>query len=108
MIWCREPGDADRFMRALAPEQATVVAPFGDQIVMLVPLPPGSGPETLEEVPRAGADPKSAYAFADRLRDAQPVLESDRSRIRRIEELTGRDLSRLDDQVDFFLALRIR
>jgi hypothetical protein len=31
-----------------------------------------------------------------------------RYRIRRIEELTGRDLSRLDDQVDFFLALRIR
>jgi DNA-binding PucR family transcriptional regulator len=31
-----------------------------------------------------------------------------RYRIRRIEELTGRDLSNLDDQVDFFLALRIR
>jgi hypothetical protein len=31
-----------------------------------------------------------------------------RYRVRRIEELTGRDLSRLDDQVDFFLALRIR
>jgi hypothetical protein len=31
-----------------------------------------------------------------------------RYRIRRIEELTGRDPSRLDDQVDFFLALRIR
>jgi Purine catabolism regulatory protein-like family/PucR C-terminal helix-turn-helix domain/GGDEF-like domain len=31
-----------------------------------------------------------------------------RYRIRRIEELTGRNLSRLDDQVDFFLALRIR
>jgi hypothetical protein len=31
-----------------------------------------------------------------------------RYRIRRIEELTGRDLSSLDDQVDFFLALKIR
>jgi hypothetical protein len=31
-----------------------------------------------------------------------------RYRIRRIEELTGRDLSCLDDQVNFFLALRIR
>jgi DNA-binding PucR family transcriptional regulator len=31
-----------------------------------------------------------------------------RYRVRRIEELTGRDLSSLDDQVDFFLALRIR
>ena len=28
--------------------------------------------------------------------------------IRRVEELTGRDLSSLNDQVDFFLALRIR
>ena len=31
-----------------------------------------------------------------------------RYRIRRIEELTGRDLSPLNDQVDFFLALQIR
>ena len=31
-----------------------------------------------------------------------------RYRIRRIEELTGRDLSRLGDQVDFFLALQTR
>jgi hypothetical protein len=31
-----------------------------------------------------------------------------RYRIRRIEELTGRDLSCLDDQVDFYLALQIR
>lgn len=31
-----------------------------------------------------------------------------RYRIRRIEELTGRDLSSLDDRVNFFLALRMR
>ena len=31
-----------------------------------------------------------------------------RYRIRRIEELTGRDLSSLNDQVDFYLALQIR
>jgi PucR C-terminal helix-turn-helix domain/Purine catabolism regulatory protein-like family/GGDEF-like domain len=31
-----------------------------------------------------------------------------RYRIKRIEELTGRDLSSLDDRVDFFLALRMR
>jgi hypothetical protein len=31
-----------------------------------------------------------------------------RYRLRRVEELTGRDLSSLNDQVDFFLALRIR
>jgi hypothetical protein len=47
LIWCRAPGDADRFVSALV-------------------------------------------------------------KARRIEELTGRDLSCLDDQVDFFLALRIR
>jgi DNA-binding PucR family transcriptional regulator len=29
-----------------------------------------------------------------------------RYRIRRIEELTGRDLGSLEDRVDFFLALR--
>ncbi|MCR3737893.1 PucR C-terminal helix-turn-helix domain-containing protein [Actinomadura glauciflava] len=29
-----------------------------------------------------------------------------RYRIRRIEDLTGRDLGRLEDRVDFFLALR--
>jgi Purine catabolism regulatory protein-like family/PucR C-terminal helix-turn-helix domain/GGDEF-like domain len=71
--------------------EGIVVAPLGDQIVTLVPLPPGpeAGPEALEgpqpqnsqDAPRVGADP-AAQAFAARLRDAQPVLESDRSRIR--------------------------
>jgi len=75
--------------RAEGPEVGRVVAPLGDQIVTLVPLPPGPGPGTLEgpepqnpqEVPRAGAGP-AAHALAARLREAQPVLESDRSRIR--------------------------
>lgn len=31
-----------------------------------------------------------------------------RYRIQRIEELTNRDLSRLEDRVDFFLALALR
>jgi hypothetical protein len=94
-------------------ESTAVVAPLGDQIVTLVPLPPegpggdrggrpprsqqlspGPGPEAPEgraaegpdpqnpqEVPRAGAGP-AAHALAARLREAQPVLESDRSRIR--------------------------
>jgi hypothetical protein len=71
--------------------QGIVVAPLGDQIVTLVPLPPGpeAGPEALvgpqpqnsQDAPRVGADP-AAQAFAARLRDAQPILESDRSRIR--------------------------
>ncbi|MFI0355562.1 PucR family transcriptional regulator [Actinomadura sp. 9N407] len=34
-------------------------------------------------------------------------VNSVRYRIRRIEELTGRNLSRLEDRVDFFLALRL-
>ncbi|MCO5995334.1 PucR family transcriptional regulator [Actinoallomurus rhizosphaericola] len=35
-------------------------------------------------------------------------VNSVRYRIRRVEELTGRDLTRLEDRVDFFLALRLR
>ncbi|WP_433327151.1 PucR family transcriptional regulator [Spirillospora sp. CA-294931] len=35
-------------------------------------------------------------------------VNSVRYRIQRIEELTARDLSRLEDRVDFFLALRLR
>jgi hypothetical protein len=72
--------------------EGTVVAPLGDQIVALIPLPAGSGPAAAEgpdpqhpqDAPRAGADPaaKTAHAFAARLRDAQPVLDSDRSRVR--------------------------
>ena len=84
--------NADRWRCDLAEELAvpyaegTVVAPLGDQIVMLVPLPSRPGPEALEgpdsqDAPRAGADPP-AHTFAARLRDAQPVVESDRSRIR--------------------------
>jgi len=89
----------------IGPEIGTIVAPLGDQIVTLVPLPPEGlggdrvghpprsqqlpaepGPGPLEgpespDVPRAGAGP-AAHALASRLREAQPVLESDRSRIR--------------------------
>jgi hypothetical protein len=69
--------------------EGTVVAPLGDQIVTLVPVasgpgpeaPIGSDPQSSLDAPRAGADP-AAHTFAARLRDAQPVLESDRSRIR--------------------------
>jgi hypothetical protein len=66
--------------------EGPVVAALGDQIVALIPLPAvpgpgrGDGPDA-EDAPRAGAGP-AALAFAARLRDAQPVLEADRSRIR--------------------------
>jgi Purine catabolism regulatory protein-like family/PucR C-terminal helix-turn-helix domain/GGDEF-like domain len=69
--------------RAEGREVGRVVAPLGDQIVILVPLSAGSGPAAPE-----GSDPQSpqqgpaAHALATQLREAQPVLESDRSRIR--------------------------
>jgi hypothetical protein len=55
---------------AISHAEGAVVAAAGDQIVTLIPLPAGS------------SDSPAAHAFAARLRDAQPVLESDRSRIR--------------------------
>jgi PucR C-terminal helix-turn-helix domain/Purine catabolism regulatory protein-like family/GGDEF-like domain len=66
--------------------EGLVVAALGDQIVTLIPLPASPGPDPAEgpdsqDTPRASAGP-AAHAFAARLRDAQPVLESDRSRIR--------------------------
>ena len=71
---------------AVPQPQSPVVAALGDQIVTLVPLPAGSGPGAaegpdLQDASRAGVGP-AAQAFAARLRDAQPVLEADRSRIR--------------------------
>jgi Purine catabolism regulatory protein-like family/PucR C-terminal helix-turn-helix domain/GGDEF-like domain len=88
--------NADHWRRDLAEELAvphaegTVVAALGDQIVMLVPLPPaeeaggaweGRPPQGQQS---AGAAGSAAHAFAARLREAQPVLESGRSRIRLI------------------------
>ena len=85
--------NADRWRCDLAAELAmpnaegTVVAPLGEQVVVLVPLPGGTGAGPDPDVaPPAGAGrapaSRAADAFADRLRDAQPVLESDRSRIK--------------------------
>ena len=71
---------------AISYAEGAVVAAAGDQIVTLIPLPAGSeagpadGPDP-QDARRAGAVP-AAHAFAARLRDAQPVLESDRSRPR--------------------------
>jgi hypothetical protein len=83
-----KPGMGPEIGRA----EGVVVAALGDQIVTLIPLPavpdasPAEGPDAqdaqdAQDAPRAGAGP-AGHAFAARLRDAQPVLESDRSRIR--------------------------
>jgi len=75
--------NADRWRCDLAAELAvphaegTVVAPLGDEVVALVPLPE---PDLPDAAP--GVEGPRAHALAARLRDAQPVLESDRSRIR--------------------------
>ncbi|HEV2253054.1 MAG TPA: PucR family transcriptional regulator ligand-binding domain-containing protein [Streptosporangiaceae bacterium] len=73
--------------RAAGDGQGLVAAALDDQIVALIPLPadtgeasPAEGPDS-QDAPRAGAS-RAAHAFAARLRDAQPVLEADRSRIR--------------------------
>jgi PucR-like helix-turn-helix protein/purine catabolism regulatory family protein/diguanylate cyclase with GGDEF domain len=71
--------NADRWRGDLAEELAVphaegaIAAAVADQIVMLVPLPLDDGP---------GGTGSAAHAFAARLREAQPVLESDRSHIR--------------------------
>ena len=94
--------NADRWRRDLAGELAmpiaegALVAPLGDEIVVLVPSPGDPAPAD------AGAAPDDSAA------QMYVHVNMVRYRIRRIEELTGRDLSCLDDQVDFFLALRIR
>jgi hypothetical protein len=80
------PAEGPETDRATGNGQGLVVAALGDQIVALILLPAGPGPDPAEgpgspDTPRAGAGP-AAHAFAARLRDAQPVLESDRSRIR--------------------------
>ncbi len=52
--------------------ERTLVAPLGDEVIVLIPL---AGTEEAEEIP-------PAHAFAALLREAQPVFEADRSRLR--------------------------
>jgi Purine catabolism regulatory protein-like family/PucR C-terminal helix-turn-helix domain/GGDEF-like domain len=61
---------------ALPNADGTVVAPLNEQIVVLIPLPAAAEAAEPADAGRA------AHAFAGRLRGAQPVLESDRSRVR--------------------------
>ena len=81
-----DPAGDPRTRQETRRAEGLVVAALGDQIVTLIPLPagseagPGDGPDP-QDAPRAAVVP-APHAFAARLRDAQPVLESDRSRIR--------------------------
>jgi hypothetical protein len=87
---CAESGrvaglNADRWRFELAEElamplsDAALTGPLGDEIILLVPLPCADGVPA-DGVPADGVP--AGHAFAARLRDAQPVLESDRSRVR--------------------------
>ena len=79
--------NVDRWRTDLAEElviphaEGAVAAPHGDQAVVLIPLPaPAAAGTDPEAAPAAG--PAGPRPFAARLRDRQPVLESDRARVR--------------------------
>jgi hypothetical protein len=81
--------NAERWRSDLAEELAvpdaegTLVAPLREQIIVLVPITARGEPADSAGQEGAGAEAiPPAHAFAARLRAAQPVLESDRSRIR--------------------------
>jgi PucR C-terminal helix-turn-helix domain len=112
---------------ALPLAEGALVAPLGDEVVVLVPVPGATVPrdtapgdaETILGDAVQDDTASAAHLFAARILacscswNACAVkmyvhVNTVRYRIRRIEELTGRDLSCLDDQVNFFLALRIR
>ncbi|HTX28344.1 MAG TPA: PucR family transcriptional regulator ligand-binding domain-containing protein [Streptosporangiaceae bacterium] len=68
---------------AVPDAEGALVAPLGEQIIVLVPITARSEPGDSAAQEGAGAgDTSAAHAFAARLRAAQPVLEADRSRIR--------------------------
>jgi hypothetical protein len=79
--------NADRWRTDLAGElviphaEGAVAAPHGDQTVVLIPLPAQAAPGPDPEAAPAAA-PAAARALAAWLRDRQPVVESDRARIR--------------------------
>ena len=63
-----------------------LLAPLGDEIIVLVPLTSGEqgagSPDdgTLDDAPEEGD--RAAHEFADRLREMRQVIEADRSRLR--------------------------
>ena len=74
LIWCREPGDADRFVSALV--KAGVAALGAGEALGKVSAGASPGDAAPDDI----ASP--AHLFAAQIRGALPVLESDRSRVR--------------------------
>jgi hypothetical protein len=104
--WGRAAGpNADRWRVELAEELAmpladgTLAGPLGEEIILLVPLParggaePDSGGTGPAGTGPAGTGPDedvpAAHVFAARLRDAEPVFASDRSRVRLSVGISG-------------------
>jgi hypothetical protein len=157
MMWCREPGDAERFVTVLARAgldamfrligreigaECWLLTPMGRVVggtgaslprpvalglacELLLATVPGSVLRSFRQRmlgPLVAYDQRHRAELLPTLREFLACsgswnvcattmyvhVNTVRYRIRRIEELTGRDLSSLDDQVDFFLALRIR
>jgi len=82
---------ADRWRFDLAEElamplsDATLAGPLGDEIILLVPMPCAGEGSAVKGSPVKGSPVEgvpAGHVFAARLRDAQPVLESARSRVR--------------------------
>jgi hypothetical protein len=80
--------NCDRWCRDLAEELAAplgggaLVASLGEEIIMVVPLPFRAGTAPDPALGPDGTDLPPAHSLAARLRDAQQVLEADRSRLR--------------------------
>jgi hypothetical protein len=80
--------NSDRWYRDLAEELAAplgggaLVAPLGEEIIMVVPLPFRTGTDPDLGLGSDDTAPPPAHSLAARLRDAQQVLEADRSRLR--------------------------
>jgi hypothetical protein len=80
--------NCDRWCRDLAEELAAplgggaLVAPLGEEIIMVLPLPLRAGTDPGPDLGSDGTALLPAHLLAARLRDAQQVLEADRSRLR--------------------------
>ncbi|GLU48611.1 hypothetical protein Nans01_29620 [Nocardiopsis ansamitocini] len=105
-MWHAGAADSEEFVRSLASLPGEVRSSYRDRV--LGPLPAydrdhrGDLTWTLQAfLEHSGSWQRCAAAM-------HVHVNTLRYRIGRIEELTGRDLSRIDQRVDLFLALRLR